>query len=106
MDLIFAGRGAGEIEGIGHDDPCPPALLCRGAASPWRVLDDDDVILDGYATSNRRLPRDRALWEARRGRRCAKWSIWNGNTFTGEVLGDHNAAAMRVMELLAFRHGG
>lgn len=69
------------------------------------VLDDDDAILNIYATGNRRLPRDRALWEARSGRRCSKWLIWNGDTFTGEVVGDHHAAAMRVMQLLAFRHG-
>ena len=69
------------------------------------IIDDDEAILDTYATAGRRLPRDRALREARSGRRCAKWSIWNGDTFTGEVLADPNAAALRIMQLLVFRDG-
>ncbi len=67
------------------------------------VLDDDDTILDAYAASPRRLTRERALWEARSGRRCAWWSIWDGDTFTGELVSRHDAAAARVLELLAYR---
>ena len=72
---------------------------------PGCVLDDDEAILEAYADGTRRLPRDRALWEARSGRRCAWWSIWDGDTFTGELVGHHTAAATRVLQLLACRHG-
>ena len=68
------------------------------------ILDDDDTILAAYADSARRLPRDRALWEARSGRRCARWSIWDGDTFTGEFISQPDAAAARVLQLTADRH--
>lgn len=71
--------------------------------SGW-ILDDDAASLEAYAKSRRRLPRDRALWEARSGRRWAWWSIWDGDIFTGELVSHHDAAAARVLELLAGRH--
>ena len=70
------------------------------------VLDDDDAILEAYADSTRRLSRERTLWEARSGRRCAWWSIWDGETFTGEFVRHHEVAAVRVLQLLAYRYSG
>ncbi len=68
------------------------------------ILDDDAAILAAYADGRRRLPRERALWEARSGRRCAWWSIWDGDTFTGELVRHPDAAAARVLQLLAGRY--
>ena len=61
------------------------------------ILDDDDAILAAYAASPRRLPRDRVLWEARSGQHRAWWSIWDGDTFTGELVTHPAEAAARVL---------
>lgn len=71
---------------------------------PGWVLDDDDAILAAYRSSERRISTDRALWEARSGRRCSCWTIWDGDTCTGQIVGRQDEAEARVLQLIAGRH--
>lgn len=60
------------------------------------VIDTDEAILAAFATHPHPPNAATALWQARRGGHHFMWCIWDGETFTGEMLISEYACHQRI----------
>lgn len=63
------------------------------------VIDTDEAILAAFETHPRPPRASTALWQARRGGHHFMWCIWDGETFTGEMMISEHACLQRIPQL-------